>query len=67
MCIESGQKTQTFDDKKQHDAGEFLLSLLEHAFKDAMMYDNIDEAMFGGLAKETYVCSCGETKERPII
>ena len=66
MCIESGQKTETFNDRRQHDAGEFLLSLVEHSFRNTLEFDNSDELMFGGLFKETYVCSCGEIKERPI-
>ena len=66
MCIESGQRTETFDDRRQHDAGEFLLSLVEHSFRNTLAYNNFDEIMFGGLVKETFVCSCGEIKERPI-
>ena len=58
ICMDSSQKTRTFNDRRQHDAVEFLLSLVEHIFKDAMSYDNIDEIIFGGLVKEEYNCSC---------
>ena len=64
MCIESGQKTRTFNDRRQNDAGQFLLSLMEHSFRNTLEFENIDEIMFGGLVKET--CPCGEIQERPI-
>ena len=64
-CIKNRQ-SRTFDDKKQHDAGEFLLSIFEHIFKNLPPSNNIDEKMFGGLLQESLECRCGYVKELPI-
>ena len=62
MCEESGQIRRTFSDNLQHDAGEFLVSLFEHIFKDSIM----DEEIFGGLYQEKLVCKCGNIKHLPV-
>ena len=46
-CINSGQDTKTFGDKQQHDVSEYLMSILEHIFKDLPMSNNFDEKLFG--------------------
>jgi uncharacterized UBP type Zn finger protein len=65
-CFKSGQTTRNFNDKLQHDAGEFMGSLLEHLFKETTMPVDIDEKVFGGLFQETIICKCGEMKLLPI-
>ena len=65
-CVSSGQITRTFDDNKQHDAGEFLLSIFEHMFKDLTFSYNIDEILFGGLYQESVLCICGHVRELPV-
>ena len=65
-CEGSGQITRSFNDNLQHDAGEFLISLFEHLFKDHTASNNIDEEMFGGLFQETLICTCGNVKQLPV-
>ena len=57
MCIESDEKAQTFIDKKQHDAAEFLSSVLEHTFKDLPVLQCFKEKLFGGLWQTTLTCN----------
>ena len=65
-CIESGQSTRNFSDNKQHDAGEFLISVLEHLFKDSVLLQDFDEQIFGGLWQAIFTCSCGKVSEKEI-
>ena len=64
-CRNSGE-VRPFDDKKQHDAGEFLSSIFEHMFKDLSSAYAIDERIFGGLYQERLECVCGYVNEHPI-
>ena len=66
MCEKSGQTGRSFNDNSQHDAGEFLVSMFEHLFKDSIVSSNIDEQIFGGLYQEKIVCKCGNIKYLPI-
>ena len=65
-CFKSGQETRNFNDKFQHDAGEFMLSLLEHLFKETLFPLEMNEQIFGGLFQERISCRCGKTKVSPI-
>ena len=65
-CMDSGQITRSFGDNLQHDAGEFLISILEHLFKDWTAVNNLNEQIFGGLFRETLFCECGNVKELPV-
>ena len=65
-CMDSGQITRSFGDNLQHDAGEFLLSIFEHLFKDWTASDNVNEQIFGGLFRETIFCECGNVKQLPV-
>ena len=66
ICEESGQIGRSFSDNLQHDAGEFLISMFEHLFKDSVTSNNIDEKIFGGLYQEKLLCKCGNVKELPV-
>ena len=66
ICEKSGQTGRSFNDNSQHDAGEFLVSMFEHLFKDSIVSSNIDEQIFGGLYQEKIVCKCGNIKYLPI-
>jgi hypothetical protein len=65
-CFKAGQLTRKFNDKKQHDAGEFMTSVFEHLFKETLLTEDIHEQMFGGLMQEKIICKCGEVKFLPI-
>ena len=65
-CASFGQSTRTFSDRKQHDAGEFLVSIFEHMFKNLPNSINFDEKLFGGLYKESLVCKNGHARELPV-
>ena len=65
-CFKAGQTTRNFNNKLQHDAGEFMGSMMEHLFKETTMPLDIDEKVFGGLFQETIICKCGEMKLLPI-
>ena len=65
-CTSCGQSTRTFSDKNQHDASEFLISLLEHMFKDLPISNNFDEKLFGGLYQELLVCKNGHIRQLQI-
>ena len=56
-CFKSGQHMRTFDDDNQHDAAEFLNSVLEHLFKHLPSTSIIKENLFGGLSQKTMFCS----------
>ena len=66
VCEENGQFGRSFSDNFQHDAGEFLISMFEHMFKDSNVSNNIDENLFGGLYQEKIICECGNLTELPI-
>ena len=55
-CMESGQKTKNFSNNQQHDAAEFLFSVLEHTFTEPPMFQNFKEKIFGGLLQTTFTC-----------
>ena len=55
-CMESGKKTRNFSDNQQHDAAEFLNSVLEHIFKDPPIFQNLKEKIFGGLWQTILTC-----------
>jgi uncharacterized UBP type Zn finger protein len=65
-CIQAGQLLQNYSDNRQHDAGEFLISVIEHLFEDSIFYQNFDEQMFGGLYQNVLKCSCGLVTEKEI-
>ena len=56
-CFKSGQQMRTFDNDNQHDAAEFLNSVLEHLFKHLPSTSIIKENLFGGLSQKTMFCS----------
>ena len=57
-CFESGQLTKNFNDNEQHDAGEFMQSLLEHLWNEHTQ-DTLKEDMFGGVSQDILTCFCG--------
>ena len=63
-CFKAGQLTRNFNNNKQHDAGEFLISILEHMF--SQVPDYLMEKMFGGLLEETIQCCCCNFEEFSI-
>ena len=65
-CIQAGQLLQNYSNNKQHDAGEFLMSVIEHLFEDSICYQDFDEQMFGGLYQNILNCSCGLITEKEI-
>ena len=65
-CFESGQWTKKYDDNKQHDTGEFLLSLFEHLLNEEGIPISFREKLFGGLCQNTLECKCGYTEEMQI-
>jgi uncharacterized UBP type Zn finger protein len=65
-CMDSGQITRSFGDNLQNDAGEFLLSIIEHLVKDWTTLNIVNEQIFGGLFRETIFCECGNVKQLPV-
>ena len=65
-CFKAGQVTRNFNNKLQHDAGEFMTSTFEHMFKEPVLPINIDERIFGGILQEKLTCACGKSKLLPI-
>ena len=65
-CFKAGQVTRNFNDKNQHDAGEFMTSVFEHLFKETLLPLEVDEHVFGGLFQEALRCACGMFKSLPI-
>ena len=63
-CFKAGQLTRNFNNNKQHDAGEFLISILEHMF--SQVPDYLMEKMFGGLLEERIQCCCCNLEEFSI-
>ena len=63
QCFKAGQNSRTFDDNKQHDAAEFMNSLLEHLFEGANI---LKEDLFGGLCQKTMFCQCNQAEELQI-
>ena len=66
VCYSSGQTSRNFSDNKQHDSGEFLISIFEHLFNEPIFPEHYEEVIFGGLFKETLECKCGNVKELRI-
>ena len=64
QCFKNGQFSRNFNNDRQHDAAEFMLSLIEHMFMDTP--DNMPEKIFGGLLQETIKCECGKTDLLPV-
>ena len=56
-CFSSGQLFRTFNDDNQHDAAEFLSSMIEHLSKNAPNIQGIKEKLCGGLSQKTMFCS----------
>ena len=54
-CFESGQLTKNFNNNKQHDAGEFMQSLLEHLWNENSK-NTLKEEMFGGVSQDILTC-----------
>jgi ubiquitin C-terminal hydrolase len=52
-CEKSGQLLRSFNDNNQHDAAEFLNSMIEHWSKNL---PRTKEAIFGGLSQKTMFC-----------
>ena len=65
-CFKNGQLSRKFNDKKQHDAGEFMTSMFEHLFKETLLPMDSHEKIFGGLMQEKIMCKCGTVKSLPI-
>ena len=65
-CFKAGQVTRNFNNKLQHDAGEFMTSTFEHMFKEPVLPIDIDERIFGGILQEKLTCACGKSKLLPI-
>jgi ubiquitin C-terminal hydrolase len=65
-CFEAGQWTKSFDDNKQHDTGEFLLSLFEHLWNEEEIPISFKEKLFGGLCQNTLKCTCGYNEELQV-
>ena len=65
-CFKDGQLTRKFNDKKQHDAGEFMISLFEHLFRESFQPLDISEQIFGGLMQEQIFCQCGKVRTLPV-
>ena len=60
--MEKGQVTRNFSNNEQHDAGEYLVSVLEHIFEESRLLQNFDEQMFGGLWQTSLSCTHCTTK-----
>jgi uncharacterized UBP type Zn finger protein len=61
--LRSGQILRTFNDNNQHDAAEFLNSMIEHWSKDS---PRTKEALFGGLSQKTMFClnsNCNKSEQ----
>ena len=65
-CFEAGQWTKTFNDNRQHDTGEFILSFFEHLFNEEVIPISFREQLFGGLCQNVLQCKCGHTEEMQI-
>ena len=52
-CEKSGQLLRSFNDTNQHDAAEFLNSMIEHWSKNL---PRTKEAIFDGLSQKTMFC-----------
>ena len=56
----SWTNNKNFDDDKQHDSSEFLLSLMEHFWKEHVYRHNtLREDLFGGISQDILTCFCG--------
>ena len=66
QCFKSSQWTKNFNNNMQHDAGEFLQSLLEHLWREPATPPNLVERIFGGLCQNTVHCQCGNIEELQV-
>ena len=66
LCFNLEQHEKNYSNNKQHDAGEFLQSVIEHIFKGEGLPQFFDEQMFGGLYQDKVICKCGIICESPI-
>ena len=55
-----------FDDNRQHDAAEFLSSIINNLFGKSNALNSLKEIVFGGLFKKTMFCQCNYTQELGI-
>ena len=58
--------SREFNNNKQHDAAEFLQSLLEHLWNDPSLPPDYCEQVFGGISQEAWHCKCGFSEELPM-
>ena len=65
-CFEAGQWTKNFDDNRQHDSGEFILSMLEHLFHADKLPKGFRDQAFDGLCQNTLTCKCGYEEELQV-
>ena len=66
-CFEAGQWTKTFNDNRQHDTGEFILSFFEHLFNEEVIPISFREQLFGGLCQNALECKFGYKEEMQIL
>ena len=65
-CSNMGQLNNNFNNNKQHDAGEFMLSLLEHLWNEhTQSSDTLKEDVFGAVSQAILSCDCGNRVELP--
>ena len=57
VCLTNGQVMRMFNNNNQHDAAEFLNSVLEHLSRNDQDDISINEQLFGGLSQKTMFCS----------
>jgi uncharacterized UBP type Zn finger protein len=65
-CVETGDITKNFSDNNQHDAGEFISSILPYIFENSDKYAHYDEILFGGLWQSILTCTCGDINEGAV-
>ena len=65
QCMNSGQNFLRYNDNNQHDAAEFMRSVIEHLFKTDIRSENLLEYLFGGLSQRTMSCPCNHVDELP--
>ena len=67
-CNQKYQDPQQFDDKRQHDAADFLASFLEH-FTELTdeLKENFGESLFGGLQEQIFKCKRCNKESRSNI
>ena len=65
-CFEAGQLTRNFSNNRQHDAAEFIQSLLEHLWHENKNIPSLKEQLFGGLCQDVLECECRGRVESPV-